>query len=648
MTPASWINTVASPGTTRSHNAFGLVLFLAMLAALPMMGAILGQQEVPDQQPVLAGSGTCETCHAAIYDDWSDTIHGKMIQPATLETVQGETGSFVNRTGRKYWRAGRFYIEEDGVEYPVDYTLGNRRVQLYLSKASTGQINVLHSTWDIRREEWFHSSEFVLRAPENYRQVWNSTCMYCHVTQHRQDVKGFDSEAMTFSTEWVESSAGCERCHGPMLEHTPTSETDPIATDGSFEQLMVCGQCHWPKTVIATGFDARKPYLDYYMPMVASWDVDTTVDPDWWADGRPRHFSMEAPAFFLSGCFQSGEATCMSCHDPHWNRTDPNEQLMERADEFCVGCHTTGYDAEHTNHEEGSTGSSCVNCHMPYSISAVRHEMREHSMLGPEPVNTTRYDIPNACNDCHADRDAAWAVRYVEDWYPLRDRKLQRRATAFTLARSGHPDASKALLGLASDTRENPLIRAGAIGYLGVIPGDVPVDVVSAFATDPDPMIRIEAARALFGLASKRDVDIPPSLLTDPYRAVRVQGAVAMLGLAFSDRPLPVDETDPSFLRALKEYRDSLELEDDRVGIQVRLGNLDLFLGNLDAAAKAYATASRMDPGHLDALVGSAMVELGRGNRASAVGYLRRAVAASGGAAEYRNLLRMVAPAPLQ
>jgi hypothetical protein len=99
---------VTSLGTTRSHNAFGLVLFLAMLAALPMMGAILGQQEAAEQQPVLAGSETCETCHSGIYEDWSDTIHGKMIQPATLETVQGETGSFVNRTGRKYWRGGRF------------------------------------------------------------------------------------------------------------------------------------------------------------------------------------------------------------------------------------------------------------------------------------------------------------------------------------------------------------------------------------------------------------------------------------------------------------------------------------------------------------------------------------------------------------
>ena len=293
-------------------------------------------------------------------------------------------------------------------------------------------------------------------------------------------MKGFDADTMSFSTEWVESSASCERCHGPMLEHVRGSEVIPnlSTADGSMSELKVCGQCHWPKTVIATGFTVNEPYFDYYMPMTPSWDADTKVDPDWWADGRPRHFSMEAPAFFLSGCFQSGEATCLSCHDAHWNRTDDNEKLMTRADEFCAGCHT-GYEAfEHTRHETSSSGSSCVNCHMPYSVSAVRHKMRDHSMLPPEPVNTARYEIPNACNDCHNDRDAVWAVSKVEEWYPRRDRKQQRIATAFTLAQARHPDAAEALIRIASDTNENPLIRAGAIGYLGVNPKRVSEEAV--------------------------------------------------------------------------------------------------------------------------------------------------------------------------
>ena len=258
-------------------------------------------------------------------------------------------------------------------------------------------------------------------------------------------------------------------------------------------------------------------------------------------------------------------------------------------------------------------------------------------MLPPEPVNTARYEIPNACNDCHNDRDAVWAVSKVEEWYPRRDRKQQRIATAFTLAQARHPDAAEALIRIASDTNENPLIRAGAIGYLGVNPKGVSVEAVLGFTTENDPLIRLEATRALFGLAAVTGVDLPLSLLEDRYRAIRIQGAVAMLGLAFSDRPLPVDEANSS---------DSLELEADRVDVQVRLGNLDLFMGDLDAAAESYQAARRIDPGNLDALIGIGMAELGRGNRGLAIQYIRQALELSGGAPEYRNLLKLLENQP--
>ena len=119
-----------------------------------------------------------------------------------------------------------------------------------------------------------------------------------------------------------------------------------------------------------------------------------------------------------------------------------------------------------------------------------------------------------------------------------------------------------------------------------------------------------------------------------------------MLGLAFSDRPLPVDEANSSVNAVLKEYRDSLELEADRVDVQVRVGNLDLFMGDLDAAAESYQAARRIDPGNLDALIGIGMAEVGRGNRGLAIQYIRQALELSGGAPEYRNLLKLLENQP--
>jgi hypothetical protein len=47
----------------------------------------------------------------------------------------------------------------------------------------------------------------------------------------------------------------------------------------------------------------------------------------------------------------------------------------------------------------------------------------------PAPENTVRYEIPNGCNECHRDRDAAWAARKMDGWWPGASRqRVVRRA----------------------------------------------------------------------------------------------------------------------------------------------------------------------------------------------------------------------------
>ena len=47
-----------------------------------------------------------------------------------------------------------------------------------------------------------------------------------------------------------------------------------------------------------------------------------------------------------------------------------------------------------------------------------RMRRSDHSMLPPTPAATIAYNSPNACNLCHADRDAAWADNLVRVWRP--------------------------------------------------------------------------------------------------------------------------------------------------------------------------------------------------------------------------------------
>jgi HEAT repeat protein len=197
---------------------------------------------------------------------------------------------------------------------------------------------------------------------------------------------------------------------------------------------------------------------------------------------------------------------------------------------------------------------------------------------------------------------------------------------AFTMAKKRSPQAVPQLLKLAYDNKENPLIRASAVGYLGLFPAKVPPAVLSRFAFDTDPMVRVEAGRAL-GLAG--DQSVVPILLRlaeDPYRTVRVNAAAAIVNLSLQDKAPRLDPAAlPKFEKAIGEYRRSLEVEGDHPQIQVQLGDLELYADRIKEARGAYEAALRRDPRNARAYLGLAFVEVAEGNKESAVRNAARA-----------------------
>jgi len=603
---------------------------MAVLAFLIALLLSSGAQFQSSSAGPLAGSAACRSCHADVYAKWSDSIHGRMIQRANRNSVVANIDMSGGPGTIKAWRGGTLYITENGIDNRVDYTLGNRRIQHYLTARANGEIDVLRTTWDVKRQEWFDSKEIVQSAPADFVQQWNTFCFYCHVTQQEQDVKGFDPKTFEYKTNWVESSATCERCHGPMAAHATAESSDdssylPSKPPTAFDNLMRCGQCHWPKNVVATGFNTRKQYFDFYTPGFMHLDPDEDgPDSSWWVDGRPRRFSTEAAGFFLSGCFQSGKATCMSCHDPHWNRTDGNDALMSRADQYCEECHDGLRRETHTHHDAASAGSSCVACHMPHSVRGVKATMRDHSLSFPEPQNTVRYGVPNACNECHSDHTAEWALEKVDTWYPGRSIRPQLRASAFALARKGDARSVNSLVRLAGDFSENAAIRATATGYLGRFQTDLAAKTLIALTHDKQPMVRLEAARVLGGFPSVASALALGSLLDDAYRAVRIYAAASLTSPLFPRLDFSA-AAQRSFESAIGEFRTSLEIEGDHPMVQIRLGGLEFTQGHITEAREAYRRALKLNPGEADAYIGLAIIDLQTGNRGEALKNAHRA-----------------------
>ena len=74
----------------------------------------------------------------------------------------------------------------------------------------------------------------------------------------------------------------------------------------------------------------------------------------------------------------------------------------------------------------------------------------DHGFRIPRPDLSVRFGVSNACNDCHADQDAAWAAAAIERWYGPERKGFQTWTEAFAAARDDTAEAAPLLLQLAT------------------------------------------------------------------------------------------------------------------------------------------------------------------------------------------------------
>ena len=599
---------------------------LAPLAAL-CGGSLSGQA-------AYEGAAACSNCHAAEYQKWSHARHGKMLQPAAPFSVEGDfsIGQVKLRglTYRLRWEQGAYYITESYLsgkeqEHRVDYTLGSRRVQHYLTTLSDGRIVVLPPSWDVLRKQWFHNLEIV-NPEESERvlvQVWNRACYGCHVSREE---KGFDPERITYATRWTDFGTNCERCHGPGSEHVARygrsrSEAKPgpdIVLQTRLDPLrntMVCAQCHSLRNAISDDFKAGNDYYDSFFPIL-EYGQKEDADAAYWADGRPRRFSNDAIGFWQSQCFLKGGLTCIGCHqDVHDPEIEKNPGLRPSANGICTRCHQSIGEAltAHTRHASSSTGSACVECHMPRTVFSIRAAIRDHTIGIPTPENTARYKIPNACNVCHSDKDARWAASRMNEWYGGESRqKYIRRAEAFTQAHNGDRGSIAALLAILADPGEGFLMRANAAGHMSRFAADPHARTALERALDdPEPLVRGVAALRLqpSSAGAREPAPLLAKALADPVRTVRFGATLSLLNMGINQIAGPDHDR---FERAKQEVKAHYEIVTDDADEELNAGRFYYLTGDSDRALAAFRTVEKLDPRRsLDYFVGSVFAQKG-------------------------------------
>src|SRR5580704_6987826 len=171
-------------GRGRSRAGFGLpAVALPLLWILP-----LGAQ--PNE--------ACAKCHTAIQHESAGSRHSRIMQPALKTGVEGDfsKGKVVLHGSTYLLResAGSFYITESDLtgkawEHKVEYTLGIRRVQHYLTTLPDGRVILIPAAWDNVAKKWVHDVDTGNTEEDSGDRIliWNKTCYSCHVSREEKN-----------------------------------------------------------------------------------------------------------------------------------------------------------------------------------------------------------------------------------------------------------------------------------------------------------------------------------------------------------------------------------------------------------------------------------------------------------------------------
>jgi predicted CXXCH cytochrome family protein len=349
------------------------------------------------------------------------------------------------------------------------------------------------------------------------------------------------------------------------------------------------------------------------------------------ADGQILDEVYEYGSFLQSRMYAAG-VTCSNCHEPHSGR------LRGQGNAICAQCHQAShYDTpKHHFHSTGGDAAQCVSCHMVERTYMVIDGRRDHSFRVPRPDLSEKLDTPNACNGCHAKRDARWAERAIVRWYGSERRHGPRFAEALDAGRHSRAGAEQALMSVAADDSVPAIARATAVVLLPSYLSERSLPTIIESSRNSNALVRRAAMEALTGLDPQIRVPIALSLLADPIRSVRLEA----LGSVLDSPPgaIPPDRQ-RAFEAAIEEYRGVQRFNADRAEARVNLGMLEARLGNSRAAQQSYEEAIRLQPSFVPSYVNLADLFRGQGQEDKAEQTLRAGLRADAYSAELHEAL---------
>ena len=516
------------------------------------------------EKAVFVGGKECISCHQREYELWKSSNHDNAMDIATDSTVLGNFNNVeVELNGKKhkfYKRDGKFFVYTNGIggkmtEFQITHTFGIRPLQQYLIPFEKGKYQCLPIAWDTNKKRWFDMAGMVYQPedlkPEswfywtNQSQNWNGMCAECHSTNLQ---KNYDLEKDSFNTTWSDIDVNCEACHGPGSEHLDWAKLPEGARDydgnmglilktsgtTSKQYIEACAPCHSRRTSFGPNYHTESEYFNNHRPQNIS-------PPLYYSDGQILDEVYEFASFTQSKMYMN-DVKCSDCHDSHSLKFKFEGNALctqcHRAEEFDTYQHhfhkyknETGTPVKNKFGETSPVGDGalCVNCHMPGKYYMGIDWRRDHSLRVPRPDISIKYNSPNACNDCHADKSFQWSEDYIKKYYG--EKKKPTYGIVLSDGYLQKEGADKDLIKLIKSDLYPEIVRATAISYLSAYNNPAADSVIKVMLYNIEPLVRERSIDAFNTSSYEELVKVISPMLNDPIKMVRIAAASKLSAL---------------------------------------------------------------------------------------------------------------------
>ncbi len=560
----------------------------------------------------------CLECHTKQMQRWLGSDHEKAMQVANEQTVLGDFNDVVfTDAGIKshfFKKDNKYFINTIGAngeyaDFEVKYTFGIRPLQQYLLALPKGKLQAYTVAWNTEKKQWFDlypKEAFKPNDPLHWTSVSftaNSSCMECHMTNMALN---YDVKKATYNSTWRELNVSCQACHGPGSAHLDWANNQDknkknLPNKGlvinysvmSSQQLVeTCARCHSRRYSVSQNDSHSHSFFDDFMP-------ELLRENTYHSDGQILDEVYVYGSFTQSKMYQHG-VSCLDCHDPH------TLKVREKNNNLCTRCHQTTppkeqfstlrskqYDSsKHHFHPLGSTGSQCVNCHMPETTYMQVDPRRDHRFSIPRPDISKKWGTPNACSQCHTDKTQAELVTVMNQWYGKQWQQRPSIADVIAPARLGKAKAITPLINLIKSPKQAAIIRATGLDLL-LNYGEIGVDTYLSSLSDRSPLIRATALQGLENLPVEQKFKTVIPLLNDPIQGVRIEAARLLSPLP---KKLFTQQQRQQLDQVLKEYKKAQMALADHPEGYLNLGNLYSSQGKSLLAIDSYRQSIALDP----------------------------------------------------